>query len=85
MINPFKAGLAMGGFFAATHIVWSIVLALHWGQAWFDFWVNLHSVNSFATIDAFDLTRSVELVIVAAFVGFVLGNVFAHIWNWVRK
>ena len=85
MINAHKAGLALGGFFAATHIAWSIVIALGWGQAWFDFWVNLHSVKSFATIESFDLMRSIELVIVAAIVGFVLGHVLATIWNMVTK
>ena len=84
MIKPHKAGMAVGGFFAATHIVWSIVVGLGWGQVWFDFWVTLHGVKSFATVESFDLMRSIELVVVAAVVGYVLGNVFAHIWNKVK-
>ena len=84
MLNPQKTGFALGGLAAAVHIVWSVVVALGWGQGLLDFVFSMHSIKPVLMVQSFDLVRSIELVILAGIIGFIVGNVFAHIWNKVR-
>ena len=84
MLNPYKTGLALGGLAAVVHLLWSIVIALGWGQGLLDFGFSMHSIKPVFLVQPFDLVRSIELIILAAIIGFIVGKVFAHIWNKVH-
>jgi hypothetical protein len=84
-LNPKKVGLAVGGFAAAVHLVWSIIIALGWGQALADFVAWAHMVGPAPLVEPFNLGTAVLLVIVAGILGCAIGFVFATIWNKVHK
>ena len=50
-----------------------------------DFIVTLHMIHPVYTVGPFALGTAVGLVVVAAIVGYVVGHVFALIWNKVHK
>lgn len=84
-INPNKVGLALGGLMGLLHLVWSVLVLLNWGQPIMDFIVTLHMIHPVYTVGPFALGTAVGLVVVAAIVGYVVGHVFALIWNKVHK
>lgn len=85
MLNTTKTGLAFGLFFAAVHVVWSIVVALSWGQALIDFIWWAHMLEPMVTVMPFDFLASITVIILSFFVGFMVGNVFAHIYNKLSR
>jgi hypothetical protein len=84
-LNPIKTGLALGSMIALVHLVWSIIVALGWGQALVDFILWAHMVHVQYVVGPFDATACITLLIVTFLVGFLVGKVFAHIWNKVHK
>ncbi len=85
MLQAQKVGMAVGGTVAAVHVVWSVVVALGWGQALVDFATGIHFVKTTAMVMPFDFGTAVELVVITAIIGYVLGFVFATVWNKVSK
>ena len=84
-INQNKAGLAFGGFLAVLHAAWSTMVGFGWAQPSLNFIFHLHFLNAPFTVRPFNLTTSVELVIVAALAGYAFAWVFAAIWNAVLR
>ena len=84
-MSPKKTALVLGSFAGLLHLVWSLAIALGWAQPLMDFIYSMHSLNNPFTVAPFDLMRSLGLVVVTFFVGYVFGYVFASIWNKVNK
>jgi hypothetical protein len=80
-IKPNKAGIAVGSFAAVVHIGWSLLIAFGWAQPLIDFIFRLHMVRPVYEVEPFDLATALGLVVVTAAIGFVVGTVFARIWN----
>lgn len=83
-LNPTKTGLALGGLVGGLHLVWSVLVALGWAQALVNFSLWAHMVSTPFAVKTFDLSTAVTLVAAAAIVGYVVGHVFAFIWNRVH-
>ncbi|MES2023753.1 MAG: hypothetical protein V4439_03645 [Patescibacteria group bacterium] len=83
-MNQNKTGLVLGTFFGFLHLVWGVLVAFGWAQPLMDFITRLHSLTSSETVLPFDLMRSLGLVVLTFFVGYVLGNIFAFIWNKIK-
>ena len=84
-LNANKAGLAFGAFLALVHLVWSILVLLSWGQPIYDFILWAHMIHLPLVIGPFDITAAVTLVVLTAIIGYVMGYVFAILWNKVHK
>ena len=84
-LNPQHIGLVLGSFFAFVHLLWVIMNALGFAQWYLDFVTSLHFVNNPFSLQPFDITRGLLLVVVTFFVGFLWGYVFAFIWNKVHE
>lgn len=84
-LNPKQAGLALGILFGGFHLVWSILVALSWGQPLMDFILWAHMVHVPYTVGPFDLTASLTLIVLTFVVGYAVGFVFAKVWNKVHK
>jgi hypothetical protein len=84
-LNPQKVALAVGGFIAAVHLVWSVIVALGWGQGLVSFIFKLHMIAPAPIVGAFSIGNAVGLIIVTGIVGSIAGFVFATIWNKVHK
>ncbi len=85
MLNRNKTGMALGSLAGLGHVFWSVLVFFGWGQAYLDFIFNLHTLNNPLVVGQFNLSRSVLLIIVTAVIGYILGFVFASIWNKVHK
>ena len=42
-------------------------------------------MNNPYVIEPFDIVRSIELIVITFFVGYIAGNVFAFFWNKIYK
>lgn len=84
-LNPGKTGLALGVLIAGLHFVWSVLVLLGWGQALVDFILWAHMIHVGEMVGPFDLTACITLLVVTGIVGYVVGYVFAMVWNKVHK
>lgn len=80
-LSPAKTALTVGVFVGALHVVWSALVALGWAQALVDFKLRMHMVSMPVVVSAFDLSTAVMLVVVATIAGYIVGNIFARVWN----
>jgi hypothetical protein len=67
------------------HLVWSIFIALGWAQAIVNFSLWAHMVSLSFVVKAFDLSAAATVIIIASLIGYVVGYVFAKIWNWMHR
>jgi hypothetical protein len=84
-LNPRKVGIALGFLVSGFHLVWSVLVALGWGQMLTDFILWAHMMHMEYVVGPFDLVASVTLVVVTFFVGLVMGYGFATIWNRLHR
>lgn len=69
--------------FAATgHVVWIILVNLI-GQSYVDWITGIHGISTQIQVKPFDIVSAVTLVLIALILGYIVGFVFAKIWNWV--
>lgn len=85
MINANKAGLALGALLGLFHLSWAVLIALGWAQPAIDFVLWLHMIKPFMTVEAFALGRAAGLVVFTAVFGYVLGWLFAVLWNRAHR
>jgi len=83
-INVGKAGLVLGAVIGGWHLCWSALVALRWAQPVIDFVFWMHFIKPVYAVEPFEMARAAILLIVTAGVGFLLGSVFALIWNAVH-
>jgi len=84
-INPTKTALTVGAFVGGWHIVWSLLVAFGWAQVLIDFVLWMHMMSVPWVVKPFDLTAAATLVIVTWVFGYVIGYVFAKIWNRMHR
>ena len=84
-INPIKSGLVLGAVIGLWHLAWSLMVAFGWAQPFIDFVFWMHFIKPIYVIQAFNLGTATFLVVVTAIMGFVIGSIFAVLWNWIHK
>jgi len=84
-ISVGKAGLVLGALMGGWHLCWSVLVALKWAQPVIDFVFWMHFIKPIYVIEPFEIVRAAILLIVTAGIGFLIGSVFALIWNAVHK
>ena len=82
-----KVGLALGVFLGATHLIWSLCVAIipKQLQSFLNWIFNLHAIKPVWFLTAFSWTNALMLVILTLIVGYVVGWVFAYIHNLLHK
>lgn len=80
-LNKNQVGLITGLFFAALHVVWSLLVALGLAQVFISWVLWLHFINIPLSIESFEISRAVLLVLFTFVVGYLLGFVCTWIWN----
>lgn len=80
-LNSFKVGVALGAVTGGFHLCWSMLVALGWAQPVIDFIFWAHFIEPIYVIEPFEFTRAVALLLLTVSIGFVLGLVFAWVWN----
>lgn len=84
-LDPKKTALAVGIFVGGAHVAWVLLIVLGWAQALQDFIFQIHMLNNPFTVAPFNFGTAVLLILVTSGIGFLLGWVFANIWNRVQK
>lgn len=84
-LDTAKTALIVGTFVGLMHLVWALMVAFGFAQAWMDFVLSLHFVNNPYTVASFDVTKALMLVVVTFAVGYLGGWIFAYLWNMLLK
>jgi len=84
-ISLHKTGIVFGAVFGLYHLVWAILIAFGWAQMAIDFVLWLHMIKPFIEVDAFNIQRASGLVVITALFGYVIGLIFAQLWNWLQR
>jgi hypothetical protein len=84
-LSPLKVGLVLGAVIGGMHMCWSILVALGWAQPVSDFVFWMHFIKPIYVIEPFEFTRAALLIVFTAGTGFIIGSVFAAVWNGLHK
>jgi len=81
LLNKNKIGLIVGSLIALFHLVWSLMVLIGIAQAFYDFIFWMHMISLPWKVTGFTLTQSVSLIIFTFVWGYIIGFVFAWLWN----
>jgi hypothetical protein len=86
-ISKNRLGLTLGIFFALIHAVWAIVISIMPSatQTMLNWVFMLHFLDPIYKITAANLINGLMLVILTFISGYVVGWVFAGIYNFIAK
>ncbi|HSX49128.1 MAG TPA: hypothetical protein VLE44_02620 [Candidatus Saccharimonadales bacterium] len=84
-LNCGKTALVVGFFVSFMHLVWLVMVWSGLGQAYLDWILGLHQVSLNIRVLPFNLMNGVYLLIVTFIVGYLMGWMFAYIWNRLIK
>ena len=84
-MNGHKLGLALGGFLGLWHAVWSVLVAVRLAKPLMDFVLWLHFLDHVYGITQFNFGKALLLIVVTSVIGYIVGRVFAVVWNWVNR
>lgn len=85
LLQPKKIAMALGSFVALMHLFWSVLVASGVGQAWVDFMLAMHMIIVPVIIGPFNAWSALGLLIMTFIAGYVMGWVFALVWNYFQK
>ncbi len=80
-IQPNKAGLVLGSLLGIWHLAWALLVALGWAQPLINFIFWLHFIKPIYVIEPFNAGTAAMLVAITALCGYVVGFIFALLWN----
>lgn len=80
-----KTALAVGAFAGVMHVFWSLLVALGWAKAYLDLMFGLHFLSNPLRVSPFNLTTALILVAVTFGFGYLVGTIFANVWNRLQK
>ena len=81
IIQPNKAGLALGALMGIWHLGWALLVAIGWAQPLINFIFWLHFIKPIYVIEPFNAGTAALLVAITALSGYVTGFIFALLWN----
>jgi hypothetical protein len=84
-IHPNRAGLILAMMAGGIHAIWSLIVAMGWGQALINFILWVHFIKPVYEIEPFNIVTALLLVLVTASIGYAVGNGFAMLWNKLCK
>jgi hypothetical protein len=80
-IHPIKAATTLAALVGSWHLCWSALVALGWAQPVINFIFWIHFIQPIYVIQPFNFGLAAGLVVLTSLIGFVIGFVFAMIWN----
>ena len=85
VIDPMRTGLALGALIGLWHLSWSMLVAFGWAQPFIDFAFWMHFLKPPYVVQPFNFATAAVLLVVTLSLGFVIGSIFAVLWNWIHK
>lgn len=84
-MNTHKVGLSLGLFVGLMHLIWEILIFFGLAQDILSFKFSMHSLNNPFVVESFNLGRGIGLVIFSMVMAYIVGSVFATIYNKVHR
>ena len=84
-LNPTKAGLSVGAVLGLWHLAWVSLVAAGWARPVMNYVLRLHFIDFRLALAPFDGGTAVTLVALTSALGFIIGALFASIWNWLTR
>ena len=84
-ISVFKTAIALGIVLGALHFCWSALVAIGQAQPVINFVFWMHFIRPAYVVESFELIRALVLLGVTASIGFLLGGLFAFMWNSLHR
>ncbi len=81
MLDKKQVGLSLGIFAALIHAFWALIVAFGYGQALMDWMLSMHSMTAVLVVSGMPLGRALGLIALSFVCGYVLGWLFAAVWN----
>jgi hypothetical protein len=78
-------GLVVGTIFGVIHLLWAVAVAAKIAKPMMDWVLSMHFVNFPYVIAEFELAKAAMLVVMTFVVGYVVGWLFAAVWNLYCK
>lgn len=78
-------GLAIGSLTAGIHLIWVILVAVGLAKPLMDFILSLHFISESYTINPFNITTALGLIIMTFAVGYAIGFVIATLLGVGKK
>lgn len=75
------AGVVTGAFLAGVHLVWAALVAAGLAQPLLDFMYWMHFIKPVFVVEPFEAMRALMLIAMTAVIGYLIGAVFAYLWN----
>lgn len=83
-LNTNQVGLTIGIFAALVHLVWLVAVAIGI-QKYVDWILLLHSIRLDLILTNVVLLNALILIVIAFIGGYIVGYVFAAIYNYIGK
>lgn len=82
-LNINRVGQTMSAFVGLVHLLWVTVVGMGFAGAKLNFFLGMHFLSVPFTVLNFSWTGGLILVILSMIGGYIIGSVFAFIWNKV--
>ncbi len=84
-LNKNQAGLTLGTISAIFHTLWAIIVAVGLGGSLSN-WIHfMHFMTDIHVIASFSISTAIFGIIEAFIIGYVVGWLFALLWNWFGR
>jgi len=84
-ITPYKAGLVFAALGGGWHLLWTLLVGLHWAQPFADFIFWIHFIKPVYVIEDFSIGRAAILIVVTSVIGYIAGYCLGWLWNWIHR
>jgi len=84
-MNKHAVAMVVGSFLGLMHLAWAILVAMNLAKPLMDWVLHLHMMTMSYSIMPFGFLTALGLVVFTFVCGYVLGWVFAALWNTYRK
>jgi len=84
-LSETKTALVVGTFAGLMHAVWSLLVFLGLAEPYLNWILGLHFLSNPYVLAPFSFRTAIFLVVFTFVIGYLLGFVFATIWNRLHK
>lgn len=84
-LNGNTVGLILAVLMGLWHAIWALLVMVGLAMPILDWIYGLHFLSNPFSVMPFDMATAVMLVVFTAVVGYVVGWVFAAVWNTLKR
>jgi hypothetical protein len=81
-LNAKQTGMTLGLLFVLLDLVWIVLVGLGAGQGVCNWLMSLYFTSNPFTVAGLSLTTVLASLVATFVFGFVIGWLFAKVWNW---